>query len=401
MEDLQLKMTLEPFREFKIDLNASRTMNRSRSIQYMYAGMPEIQSGNFTMTVITIGSAFGGSGNSRNGYSSRPFNRFIRNLDVMQQRIESMYSGAKYPMGTSLAGQTYDASNGGVDKYSPDVMIPAFLAAYTGGDAGSSAMDIFPSLLKMMPNWSLKYGGLGKLPWFSEHFKSVTLSHAYKSVYSVGSYNTYQSFRSFMGDRGFIENTQTGNPVPSSMYDISTVSINESFSPLLGLDVTLKNNLSVKMELKKTRVLNLSMAANQIVETTSDDFVVGLGYKIINFKLFGANGGSRNTKSSGNNNNSNTNRTRRGGVSNDLNLRADISWREQSALCRDIQAVTTQATSGNKALKVSLSADYTVSRRLTLNAYYDMQRNEPLVSASAYPVTSADFGVSMKFSLTR
>jgi cell surface protein SprA len=353
------------------------------------------------MTVITIGSAFGGSGNSRNGYSSRPFNRFIRNLDVMQQRIESMYSGAKYPMGTSLAGQTYDASNGGVDKYSPDVMIPAFLAAYTGGDAGSSAMDIFPSLLKMMPNWSLKYGGLGKLPWFSEHFKSVTLSHAYKSVYSVGSYNTYQSFRSFMGDRGFIENTQTGNPVPSSMYDISTVSINESFSPLLGLDVTLKNNLSVKMELKKTRVLNLSMAANQIVETTSDDFVVGLGYKIINFKLFGANGGSRNTKSSGNNNNSNTNRTRRGGVSNDLNLRADISWREQSALCRDIQAVTTQATSGNKALKVSLSADYTVSRRLTLNAYYDMQRNEPLVSASAYPVTSADFGVSMKFSLTR
>jgi cell surface protein SprA len=249
-----------------------------------------------------------------------------------------------------LAGQTYDASNGGVDKYSPDVMIPAFLAAYTGGDAGSSAMDIFPSLLKMMPNWSLKYGGLGKLPWFSEHFKSVTLSHAYKSVYSVGSYNTYQSFRSFMGDRGFIENTQTGNPVPSSMYDISTVSINESFSPLLGLDVTLKNNLSVKMELKKTRVLNLSMAANQIVETTSDDFVVGLGYKIINFKLFGANGGSRNTKSSGNNNNSNTNRTRRGGVSNDLNLRADISWREQSALCRDIQAVTTQATSGNKAL---------------------------------------------------
>jgi cell surface protein SprA len=88
-------------------------------------------------------------------------------------------------------------------------------------------------------------------------------------------------------------------------------------------------------------------------------------------------------------------------VSNDLNLRADISWREQSALCRDIQSVTTQATSGNKALKLSLSADYTLSRRLTLNAYYDMQRNESLVSASAYPVTTIDFGVSMKFSLTR
>lgn len=399
MEDFQFKMTLEPLRDFKIDLNASRTMNRSRSIQYMYAGMPEIQSGNFNMTVITIGSAFGGVGNAGNGYLSRPFSRFIRNLDVIQKRIEGQYAGAVYPAGTALAGQPYDVAHGGVDKYSPDVMIPAFLAAYTGRDAGSSALDIFPSLLKMMPNWSVKYAGLGKLPWFSEHFKSVTLSHAYKSVYSVGSFNTYQSFCSFMGDRGFIENTQTGNPVPSSMYDVSTVSINESFSPLVGVDVTLQNSLSVKMELKKTRVLNLSMAANQIVETTSDDFVVGLGYKLVNFKIFGNGGGSR--KRSSASSNTGKSNTRRGGVSNDLNLRADISWREQSALCRDIQSVTTQATSGNKALKLSLSADYTLSRRLTLNAYYDMQRNEPLVSASAYPVTTIDFGVSMKFSLTR
>ena len=143
------------------------------------------------------------------------------------------------------------------------------------------------------------------------------------------------------------------------------------------------------------------MAANQIVETTSDDFVVGVGYKITNFKIFGGGGGTNNKKGRSAKNNNSKTTTRRGGVSNDLNLRADISWREQSALCRDIQSVTTQATSGNKALKISLSADYTVSRLLTLNAYYDMQRNEPLVSASAYPVTSMDFGVSMKFSLTR
>ena len=401
MEDFQFKMTLEPFRDFKIDLNASRTMNRSRSIQYMYSGMPEVQSGNFSMTVVTIGTAFTSKGNSGNGYSSRTFDRFIRNLDVVHGRIESQYAGAVYPVGTALAGQPYDPVNGGVDKYSPDVMIPAFLAAYTGSDVGSSALDIFPSLLKMMPNWTIKYAGLGKLPWFSEHFKSVTLSHGYKSVYSVGSFNTYQSYWSFMGERGFIENTQTGNPVPSSMYDVSTVSINESFSPLIGLDVTLLNNLSAKVELKKTRVLNLSMAANQIVETTSDDFVVGFGYKITNFKIFGGGGGSNNKKGRNAKNNNSKTTTRRGGVSNDLNLRADFSWREQNALCRDIQTVTTQATSGNKALKVSLSADYTVSRLLTVNAYYDMQRNEPLVSASAYPVTNMDFGISLKFSLTR
>ena len=363
----------------------------------MYAGMPETQSGNFSMTVITIGSAFGSTGNADNGYSSRTFDKFIRNLEVVRQRVENKYAGTVYPTGTSLAGQAYDPANGSVDKYSPDVMIPAFLAAYTGGDAGSTVLDIFPSLLKMMPNWTIKYAGLGKLPWFSEHFKSVTLSHAYKSIYSVGSFNTYQSFCSVMGERGFIEDTQTGNPVPSSMYDVSTVSINESFSPLIGLDVTLQNNLSAKVELRKTRVLNLSMAANQIVETTSNDIVVGLGYKITDFKLFGGNGGRKRRG----NNNSTATKGRRGAVSNDLNLRADISWREQSALCRDIQAVTTQATSGNQALKVSFTADYTVSRLLTMSAYYDMQHNKPLVSASAYPVTSTDFGISMKFSLTR
>lgn len=400
MEDLQLKFTLEPFRDFKIDFNASRTMNRSRSIQYMYAGMPEIQSGNFTMTTITIGSSFASKGNASNGYASRTFNRFIRNLDVIQGRLERQYAGAVYPVGTSLAGQPYDPMNGSVDKFSPDVMIPAFLAAYTGGDAGSSVLDIFPSFLKMLPNWSVTYNGLGKLPWFSEHFKSVTLSHAYKSIYSVGSYNTYRSFCSFMGERGFIEDTQTGNPIPSSMYDVSTVSINESFSPLVQLDVTLNNNLSVKAGITKTRLLNLSLAANQIVETTSDDLVIGMGYKIVNFKMFGGGGGTK-KKGSSSKTTTNTNGRRRGAVSNDLNLRADFSWREQSALCRDIQSVTTQATSGNKAFKLSLSADYTVSRLLTLNAYYDMQRNEPLVSTSAYPVTSADFGISLRFSLTR
>ena len=110
--------------------------------------------------------------------------------------------------------------------------------------------------------------------------------------------------------------------------------------------------------------------------------------KLVNVKLFGV--GKRPAASGG-----------KGRVSNDLNLRADFSWRDQSALCRDIQAVSTQATSGNKAIKVSLSADYTFSRMLTLNAYFDHQTNIPVVSASSYPTSTNDFGVSLKFSLTR
>ena len=383
MEDLQIRLTLEPFKDFKIDLNASRTVNKSRSIQFMYDGMPETRSGSFTMTIITIGSSFTKS-NSGNGYQSKTFDKFIKNLDVIQKRVETQYTGAQYPEGSSLKG-TFDPANGTISKYSPDVMIPAFLSAYTGKDVNSSSLEFFPNLLSMLPNWKITYSGLSKLEFFKRYFKSFNLNHAYRSLYSVGSYNTFQSFQSFMGDLGFVEDVSTGNPIPSTVYDISSVSINEQFSPLLGIDMTFKNDMTAKVEYKKTRVLNLSMAANQIVETGSSDFVIGLGYKVADLKLFGA--GSKNNK--------------KNPVSNDLNLRADFSLRNQSALCRNIQEIYTQATSGNRAFKLSCSADYTFSRLLTLRLYYDYQKNVPLISSSSYPVTNSDFGIALKFSLTR
>lgn len=60
---------------------------------------------------------------------------------------------------------------------------------------------------------------------------------------------------------GFIKDVTTGNPVPSSMYNVSTVSINESFSPLIGVDMTFNSGLTAKAEFKKTRVLNLSITS--------------------------------------------------------------------------------------------------------------------------------------------
>ena len=88
-----------------------------------------------------------------------------------------------------------------------------------------------------------------------------------------------------MNGIGFIQDVTSGSPVPSSMFDISAVSINEQFSPLIGVDVTLLNNMSAKLEYKKSRVMNLSMSAVQLVETNSDDLVLGVGYKLTNVKL--------------------------------------------------------------------------------------------------------------------
>lgn len=382
-EELQIKMTLEPFKDFKVDANASWSKTGSNSIQYMYAGMPENRSGNFSMTVISIGSAFE-KHSADNGYHSRSFNRFMNSLPVFQQRLESLYEGAAYPSGSSLAGQAYDPANGGVDMFSSDVLIPAFLSSYTGYKASEGTLELFPSILCMLPNWSVTYSGLSKLPFIKKHFKSFNIRHAYKSVYSIGSFNTFNSYMEFMNGRGFIEDVTNGNPVPSSMFNIGSVSINESFAPLAGVDMTFKNGVSARFEYRKTRVLTLSTTAVQLVETTSDDITAGTGYKITGVKLFGASTGTGKKQ-----------------VSNDLNLSADFSLRNQNALCRNLRESSTQATSGNRAVKMSLQADYTYSRMLTLNFYYDYQSNFPLVSTSSYPTSTHDAGITLKFSLTR
>ena len=402
-EDLQLRMTLEPVRSFKIDLTATRATTRGRSIQYMYRGNPMTESGTFNMTTISLKSAFEGIGDATNGYQSKTFNKFCNSLEGYRQRVEAQYAGAVYPAGSSLAGKTFDPANGGVDKYSADVMVPAFLSAYTS--SGGGKLDIFPSLARMLPNWTIRYSGLGKLPFLRDIFKSVNINHAYRSIFAIGSYSSYSTFMEYMNGLGFIENTTTGSPMPSSMYNVSTVSLNESFSPLLGVDVTLNNNLTAKLEYRSTRVLSLSMTSVQLNEATSHDWVLGAGYKLTNFNLFGS-GNHRKVKSSkkGGDDAKNQNNSKNGRNSNttgrDLNLRLDVSFRKQANVSRDIASMTSSASSGNTAFKLSFTADYTLSRMLTMSFYYDMQKNTPLLSSSSYPTTTHDFGFNMKFSLT-
>ena len=92
------------------------------------------------MSIISIGSAFERP-SAGDGYHSGTFERFRRNLDVIRDRVESQFLGAQYPQGSTLAGKTFDPANGTISKHSPDVMIPAFLAAYTGKSARNSASE--------------------------------------------------------------------------------------------------------------------------------------------------------------------------------------------------------------------------------------------------------------------
>ena len=365
--DLQIRMTLEPVSDLRIDLNWARNETRARSIQYMYDGMPTTQSGTFTMTTISLGSSLESIGDASNGYPSAAFNRFCELLGVTGE-------------------QPADNSNFNAQK-----MIPAFLEAYT---SSSSSGGIIPKLRAMLPNWTLRYSGLMRFGWFAEHFKSFNINHSYKSVFAIGSYSTPSMPYNDLS-------------LDIASLNVPSVSLNESFAPLLGVDMALPSGMTAKFEYRTTRVLNLSMTSIQMSETRSNDWVVGMGYKINDFKLFGS-GTSRKIKKAQRGKGAKeepkpteTNTRRTSGVNHDLNLRFDLTYRRQAALVRDIASMTSTANSGNSAFKLSFLADYTLSKLLTLSAYYDMQTNTPLLSSSSYPTTTHDFGMSLKFSLTR
>ena len=412
-EDFTLKATLEPARNLRIDLNASRTMTKNKSMQFMYkdAGFnfPISTSGQFTMTTVSIKSAFEGMGSAENGFHSASFERFCNSLDGFRARVQAQYAGAIYPDGEK-AGRPFNPNEDpGVNKYSADVMVPAFLSTY----AGTDGLTVFPALTKMLPNWTVRYSGLSNMTFFQNIFKSVNLNHSYKSVYAVGSYQSYLTFRSYMGENlGFITDGTSGRDIPvlNSIYNVSQVSINEAFSPLLGVDVTMRNNMSFKLEYRTTRILTLSMASVMLNETLSKDFVLGCGYKINDFRFSGRN---RRIVKSGNNrgkdgssDDEDKSKTRSSSknsksFNHDMNLRLDISLRNQASINRNIEKRESSANSGNKAFKLSFTADYTISKLLTMSFFYDSQTNTPLLTSSSYPTTTHDFGLAMKFSLTR
>ncbi len=325
---------------------------------------------------------------SDNDYYSAAFNQFLENIPVVASRIESQYTGVNYPTTGFMkdnihAGNPFDPSVGTVSETSSDVLIPAFLAAYTGVDAKKIYLDPFPSFAHVLPNWRITYEGLINLGNMKKIFKSFTLSHAYQCTYTVGSYSSYLNWISVDGNMGFTLDELTGQPIPSSPYNISSVAITEKFAPLIGVSATLKNELTFNAEYRDARTLTLNSSAGQLVEATSKSLTIGSGYKIVGFNSVLKMKGSQQ------------------GVSNDLTLDANFSYQMNQALIRKIENNYTQATNGTRTISINFTASYVLSKRLTVAAYFDHQINVPLISSSSYPTTDSNYGISFNLSLAR
>jgi len=394
MEKIDIKAQLEPIRGLKIDLTALRETNERTEYQFMYENKPKTFGGSFTITTISLGSAFE-STNANNDYQSATFDKFLSYRSKIANRLENKYNGTQYPNSGFLNGHpasnvgnanggVYDPTTyGGVNQNSADVLIPAFLAAYTGKDPDKISLSPFPSLSSLVPNWSVTYDGLTTIPWFKEKFKSVRLMHGYTSQYRVGSYQSHSSWVGMNNDMGFIEDLD-GNPSPSSPYNISSVSIVEQFNPLFGAEGTLNNSMTLRARYNTQRTLNLNITSYQIVESRQKEFVLGMGYTINEFnRIIGLSSKSQK------------------GFSNDLKLSGDLSYKSVHSLLRKIEERFSQATAGSTILTIKLSADYALSKALTLRGFFDRAVNKPLVSATAYPTTNTNFGVSIRFTLTQ
>ena len=389
--DLDIKVSLEPITGLKIDLNAKRYYARNTTINYLYDGMPQTFTGSYNITMIALSTAFSHTGTAQQNYNSKLFNTFLSNRQTILDRLSAKYAENNYPttgflQESTIKGTKYNSANGAYNLNSSDVLIPAFLAAYTGRDVNSVNTNPFLSILSILPNWRISYDGLSNIDWIKDRFKSVSLTHSYSCSYNIGSYTSYSTWVGMGTDNafGYVSDVQDANrAIPSSSYNISDVSINEQFVPLIGVNVALKNSMTGKVEYRKSRNMVLNLSSTQLIESGTDEFVVGAGYLLKDFDVILRLKSDKQTK-----------------VKNDLKLSADVSYKDIKTLLRKIDENITQASSGNKLFTLKVIADYVFSSKVNIQLFYDKQISTPLISTS-YPVSSSDFGVSFKFMLTR
>jgi cell surface protein SprA len=387
--EFNAEVLIEPIAGLKITLTGNRTDNRTNQIQFMFADPTTIYGGSYTRTHVAIATAFKGfSAKAEDNYRSATFDKFLANIPIITERLQQQYMGTTYPdrgflQGTAFAGNTYSLENGAINSSSSDVLIPAFLAAYSGKDASKIDLNPFPGLKAILPNWRVTYDGLMRIPFFKRVFKSFNLNHAYQCAYTVGSFNSFSDWVTIGNGLGFTQDVLTNGPIPSSPYNIASVSLTEKFAPIIGFTATFLNDISLNLQYDSQRTLTLNSSAGQLVEANSKSFQLGGSYKIANFnqvlKI----------------------KTKQQNVNNDLTFNLNVKMSSNTSLIRKFENNTAQATNGTRTWNVSFTMDYVVSKRIKMGAYFDYQNNMPLVSTTSYPTTSSNYGLKIEMSLVK
>jgi len=380
---LNLRAKIVPIPDLKIDISANRSYSNNSSEFLIYddqngwGSFNKSFNGNFSMTVISIGSSFETLGKSE-VQDSKVWNQFRQNREIIARRLDN--TRIANPDIGYVPG-TFNPATGfpyGYGSSAQEVLIPAFLAAYSGKSAEKVPLTPFPSAKFMMPNWRIQYSGVvNKIKGLKDVMKSMSITHDYRSTYSVGSYISNLNYKTENDGYSYIFDAQNNF---LSRYDIATININETFNPLFDVDITWLNNVTSRFEYRKTRNIMLSLTNNQAMELYNNEASMGLGYRFENMKLFVK------TKSS------------QKMLNNDLNVRADVTYGKTKTVLRKLVEENNQTTAGQESFSVKFSADYNLSEVFIVRLFYDRILNSPFISNS-YRTTNSNFGVSFRFTL--
>ena len=380
--NLNLRGTFEPFNKFRIELNANKTTSYNLQEYFrwddennIYNSFSPTQTGNYSISFISFRTAFS---NDDENYLSSVFSNFRGYRADIANRLAAQnpnFNGGTDPnTGFPIEYQIINNDTiitGGYGPTSQEVIIPAFLAAYSGKSPLNIGLTSFPAI--PLPNWRINYDGLMTIPYLKRRFRSILIAHAYRSTYTVGSYSSNLNY--INGDEVNVNNLSY-----HVEKEIAQVTINEQFSPLFKLDLVWKNSLLTKIEFKRSRLLSLSLVNSQLTETQTKEYVISAGYRISDLNL--------NFISSG----------RGKKISSDLDLKLDVNIRNNKTMIRKIIEDVEQITMGQQIVSIKFSTDYVVNRRLNLKLFYDRVITNPFVSTT-FPSAITNAGFSLRFTL--
>ena len=367
---INFRATVEPFRDFRIDVSANRNYTENFSEYFHVDELGNVshytpqRSGSFSMTYCGLGT-------------------FFKNHDELFQEFRDVRAelSKRYAEHNPNYTGEVDPETGfpvGYSAISQDVMMGAFFTTYLGKDAKKA--DIFSPFLKIpLPNWRVNYNGLTKIKGMDKVFQSFSLIHNYTCNYNVGGYSTNIAY------------TQDANGFPTAYntlgdfiatHELSQMALTEQFAPLIGFDMTLKNSMLLKVEYKQSRNLALSFANTQITETTSKEVAVSAGYRFKDIKIGLVFSGMK-----------------RQFVS-DLNVTAGFGLKDNQTMLRRITEDDQQVTSGALNITINAAADYQFSRLVGLKFYYNHTINKPK-NKNQYNNMNFETGIELKLMLSQ
>ncbi len=386
---LKVTANIDLFPDLRIDLAMDRAYSQNSSEQYSvdmsadipYQALSPYTYGMFSISTVLIKTSFSTSDETQ----SAAFDDFRNNRLVIANRLAEEHYGAgaaipRYgdasnpiPADTDPNYKIYVANQGypiGFTKSNQAVLLPSFLAAYSGGDASSSSTDIFRSF--PIPNWSIKYNGLMRYKYFKDRFKRFSLQHNYRASYTINQFRSNFDYHENPG----------GQDVNTNFYNqtiMSNVNLVEQFSPLIRMDFELKSSLRVLTEVKKDRALSMSFDNNLLTEVKGLEYVVGLGYRFKDV-IFSSRLADNPT----------------GIIKSDINIKADFSYRNNQTLVRYLDYDNNQLAAGQNIWALKLTADYSFSKNLTAIFYYDHSFSKAVISTS-FPLTNIRSGFTLRY----